>query len=38
MSSAPPFGSRMPSNGPPYFSPGERALIADWIAEGANDN
>jgi hypothetical protein len=38
MSSAPPFGSRMPSSGPPYFSPSERALIADWIAEGAHDN
>jgi hypothetical protein len=38
MSSAPPFGSRMPSSGPPYFTPAERALIADWIAEGAHDN
>jgi hypothetical protein len=38
LSSAPPFGARMPSSGPPYFSPSERALIADWIAEGANDN
>jgi hypothetical protein len=38
MSGAPPFGARMPSSGPPYFSPSERALIADWIAEGAHDN
>ena len=38
LSSAPPFGSRMPSNGPPYLSNTERALIADWIAEGAHDN
>lgn len=38
LSSAPPFGARMPSNGPPYLSPDERALIADWIAEGAHDN
>lgn len=38
LSSAPPFGARMPSNGPPYLSPSERALIADWIAEGAHDN
>lgn len=38
LSSAPPFGARMPSNGPPYLSPAERALIADWIAEGAHDN
>ena len=27
----------MPSSGPPYLSPSERALIADWIAEGAHD-
>lgn len=38
LSGAPPFGARMPSNGPPYLSPSERALIADWIAEGAHDN
>jgi hypothetical protein len=38
MSAAPPFGSRMPSSGPPYFSDAERALIADWIAEGAHEN
>jgi hypothetical protein len=38
MSGAPPFGARMPSSGPPYFSPSERAVIADWIAEGAHDN
>ena len=38
VSSAPPFGARMPSNGPPYLSNAERALIADWIAEGAHDN
>jgi hypothetical protein len=38
LSSAPPFGARMPSSGPPYLSPDERALIADWIAEGAHDN
>jgi hypothetical protein len=35
---APPFGSRMPSDGPPYFTPSERALLSDWIAEGAHDN
>jgi hypothetical protein len=34
----PPFGSRMPFNGPPYFSPEELALVEDWIAEGALDN
>jgi hypothetical protein len=37
-SSAPPFGSRMPSDGPPYLSPKEIALLSDWIAEGALDN
>lgn len=34
----PPFGSRMPFNGPPYFTPEEIALVMDWIAEGALDN
>lgn len=38
LSPAPPFGARMPSSGPPYLTPSERALIADWIAEGAHDN
>jgi hypothetical protein len=35
---APPFGARMPQGGPPYLTPGERDLIADWVAEGARDN
>lgn len=38
VSSAPPTGSRMPSDGPPYLSPKEIALLSDWIAEGALDN
>ena len=38
VSSAPPFGARMPSSGPPYMSPAERALLSDWIAEGAHDD
>jgi hypothetical protein len=38
ISSAPPFGARMPSSGPPYLTPREEQLIADWIAEGAHDN
>jgi hypothetical protein len=38
VSNAPPFGSRMPSNGPPYLTPAEIARISDWIAEGALDN
>lgn len=38
VSSAPPTGSRMPSDGPPYLSPKEIALLSDWILEGALDN
>ncbi|HUS30931.1 MAG TPA: c-type cytochrome domain-containing protein [Kofleriaceae bacterium] len=35
---APPYGARMPYNGPPYFTPAELTLVRDWIAEGAVDN
>jgi hypothetical protein len=35
---APPFGARMPYNGPPYFSATELTLVRDWIAEGALNN
>ena len=35
---APPFGARMPYNGPPYLSATELTLVRDWIAEGALDN
>lgn len=35
---APPFGSRMPYNGPPYFTPEELQVVRDWIAEGALNN
>ena len=35
---APPFGARMPYNGPPYFTAAELTLVRDWIAEGAVDN
>jgi len=38
LSDAPPFGSRMPLNGPPFWSPDELQLLHDWIAEGANGN
>ncbi|HEU5270263.1 MAG TPA: hypothetical protein VFU36_10095 [Jatrophihabitans sp.] len=38
LSDAPPFGSRMPLNGPPYWTPEELQLLHDWIAEGAKDN
>lgn len=34
----PPFGSRMPFNGPPFFSADELLLVRDWIAEGAANN
>jgi len=34
----PPFGGRMPLDGPPYLSASELALIHDWIAEGAKND
>jgi hypothetical protein len=37
LSDAPPFGSRMPLYGP-YLTREQRALIHDWIAEGAREN
>ncbi|MEM9488752.1 MAG: c-type cytochrome domain-containing protein [Myxococcota bacterium] len=38
VSSGPPFGARMPLNGPPFVSAEQRQVISDWIAEGARDN
>lgn len=38
VGAAPPFGGRMPLNGPPFLNDDERQLIHDWIAEGALDN
>ncbi|TMQ02218.1 MAG: hypothetical protein E6J90_24450 [Deltaproteobacteria bacterium] len=38
LSLSPPFGSRMPLNGPPYFTDDELRLVHDWIAQGAGDN
>ncbi|HUQ05941.1 MAG TPA: c-type cytochrome domain-containing protein [Kofleriaceae bacterium] len=38
LSPAPPFGARMPYNGPPFYSPEDRAVLRDWIAEGALNN
>lgn len=38
ISPGPPFGARMPFNGPPFLSEQARLLISDWIAEGARDN
>lgn len=35
---APPFGSRMPLGGPPFWTEEELDLLHDWIAEGAADN
>ena len=34
---APPFGARMPLDGPPFLDEAERQLLSDWIAEGADD-
>lgn len=38
VSPGPPFGSRMPFDGPPFLSGLELRLVHDWIAEGAEDN
>jgi hypothetical protein len=38
VSSAPPYGSRMPPGGPPFMTPEEIGLLRDWITEGAHDN
>lgn len=38
LSGAPPFGSRMPYEGPPYLTASELQLVRDWVAEGAADN
>lgn len=38
ISDDPPFGSRMPLNGPPFWTDAEIQLLHDWITEGANDN
>jgi hypothetical protein len=38
VSSAPPFGARMPPSGPPFMTPQEISLLRDWIYEGAHDN
>ena len=38
VSPGPPFGGRMPLNGPPFLTDGQIQLIHDWIAEGALAN
>lgn len=34
----PPFGSRMPMDGPPFLSLEAQTAIRDWINQGALDN
>lgn len=38
LSEGPPFGSRMPQDGPPYLTDEEIQIVKDWIAEGALDD
>jgi hypothetical protein len=38
VSPAPPFGARMPQNGPPFLEDATTRELADWIAEGAHEN
>ena len=36
IGAAPPFGARMPLDGPPYMDAAKVQVIVDWIAEGAH--
>jgi hypothetical protein len=38
VSDGPPYGSRMPLDGPPYLGDDDLEVLSDWIFEGANDN
>jgi len=38
LGAGPPFGSRMPLNGPDFLEVEDLQAFADWIAEGAHDN
>ena len=38
IETSPPFGRRMPYDGPPYLSSADIQLVRDWIDEGAHDN
>jgi hypothetical protein len=35
---SPPFGGRMPLSGPPFLDETTAQLVADWIAEGADED
>ena len=38
VGAGPPFGSRMPLDGPPYLEDDDLDVISDWIFEGAHDD
>jgi mono/diheme cytochrome c family protein len=38
IETSPPFGRRMPYDGPPFLTDAEIQVVRDWIAEGAHDN
>ena len=38
LEAGPPFGARMPLDGPPYLADERIQQLADWIAEGARDD
>jgi hypothetical protein len=38
LEASPPFGARMPRNGPPFLTTEDVQLVKDWIVEGARDN
>jgi hypothetical protein len=38
VSPSPPFGSRMPQDGPPFLDEAALQIVSDWIAEGVDDN
>ena len=38
LGASPPFGARMPREGPPFLTDAQLAQVSDWILEGARDN
>lgn len=36
LGASPPFGARMPLDGPPYVERAKVQIVIDWIAEGAH--